>query len=76
MQVRMINACLLPVLTFGAELWGIDGLHQGPVQKVLDNACFLVAGRRTAQRETILHELGLHSVKARTSGLVARASIK
>jgi len=76
MQVRMINACLLPVLTFGAELWGIDGLHQGPVQKVLDNACFLVAGRRTAQRETILHELGLHSVKARTSGLVARAAIK
>lgn len=76
MQVRMVNACLLPVLTFGGELWGIDVTHQGAVQAVLDTACALMIGRRQVQRETVLRELGLHSVKARTSGLVARASIK
>ncbi len=76
MKARMINACLLPVLTYGAELWGIDVTHVLPLQAVLDEACGLVVGRRKAQREALLRELGLHSIKARTGGLVARAVIK
>ena len=76
MKVHLINACLLPVLCFGAELWGIDGRSQVIAQQILDEACSLAVGQRQVQRDTMLRELGLHSVRARTSGVVARAAVK
>jgi len=74
---QVLRALVMPVATFGGELFGNNVALVNPLQKVMDEATRMLAGmacRSNACAAVVLRqELQIPSVAAVTSGLRARA---
>ena len=79
-KVRMIKAMLIPVLTYGGEIWGGSDARCRSVQTVLNQAIhYCVLGKRTNSLlncTLATRELGLQSIRAITDGNRARLYVK
>ena len=79
LRVQIVKSCLVPVLTYGCELWGMaaDRCH-GP-QKVLSTALKTLLGTRrssTMAHATLGLELGIAPIHAIAAAARARALAK
>ena len=79
-KVIMIKTLLLPVLTYGAELWGMSSTRCEPQQRVLNSAMKAVIRSskysKAASVHCLLEEFELNPINSIAAALRARAYIK
>ena len=77
-KVKLINGVLLPISTYGGELFGMSENRVQPIQVVVNKAIRLVSGTSltACSAGVIRKELKITSVFARTSAARARCFIK
>lgn len=79
-RLRLVKACLIPVLTYGAELWGMNEARVHPCQRILDRAIrslLGVSGKSNATALSVLHrEFDISPLAATVASARARAVLK
>ena len=70
---KCLIGALIPVLTFGGELWGQSILRADKPQRVLDKAARLVTGTKKEASLRMMEELDIENIYSRTSRLKIRA---
>ena len=79
-RVMVVKAMLIPLLTYGAELWGMSEIRTTPLQRILNTAIRNLLQLRSrssvVSSATIGMELGIPNLHAIVSALRARAFFK
>lgn len=79
-RVRLVKALLIPVLTYGSELWGMSDDRAQSTQRVLNEALRLLVGMKKQSTITSTATIGLEfeidSMSAMASAARARAFLK
>lgn len=84
-RLTIVRSCLLPIATFGGELWGFNKAHAARLQRVFDYGLKLVAlgsgksracSARVLYRETGIAPIDALNSAARTRLLLKSATMK
>ena len=79
-RIQLVKSCLVPILTYGGELWGMVADRCQAPQRVLNRAMKLLVGMRetsvAAAWSTISMELDIPSINSITAASRARAITK
>lgn len=79
-RIRLLKAMLVPVLTYGGELWGMSGERAAAAQRVLNRALrsLVRLGDRSSltSTATLGVELGVPPIASMTAAARARAYVK
>ena len=73
---RAITGALIPVLTYGGELWGMSIVRSGPAQRVLNLALSTLLGTKRVCAVRAMEELGIEGIYSRSCRLRIRALYK
>ena len=79
-RVRILKSCLVPVLTYGGELWGMSNVRATYPQKILNQALkslIGIPGRSSATSSLVLGtEFGIHTIETMVAAARTRAIMK
>ena len=70
---RAITGALIPVLTYGGEIWGMSIVRSGPAQRVLNLALSTLLGTKRVCAVRAMEELGMEGIYSRSCRLRIRA---
>jgi len=74
LKVLLIKAKLIPILTYGGEIWGMNTQITSKAQKVCDNACRMcIRGGKNTGLRLLRDELGIDSIASITASKRHRA---
>ncbi|MEG2480212.1 MAG: reverse transcriptase family protein, partial [Mucinivorans sp.] len=76
-KLRVLKGVLIPICTYGCELYGMSAQRVSPLQKVMDNGVKLIlAAPSNYCRKAAFNELGLESIQVRGAKLRVRGYSK
>ena len=80
MKIQLVKTCLIPVLSYGSELWGLHESRANTVQRILNKAMKVLVGMTQSSHSTSFNtlsvELNIPTMIAVTSAARVRAFYK